>query len=116
MQKKRSAKKKRANSTPRRTRAGQDIVAGLNEVLAHVRGEIALPSERYEVPPKVEVKAIRARSGLSQAEFAERYGFSVRTLQEWERGRSQPPSAARAYLIVIDRYPDLVAEAIRGPA
>jgi putative transcriptional regulator len=116
MEKKRSAKRKSERSTPRRTRAGQDIIAGLNEVLAHVRGEIALPSERYEVPPKVEVKAIRARSRLSQSEFAERYGFSVRTLQEWERGRSQPPSAARAYLIVIDRYPDLVAEAIRGAA
>ncbi|MGO9255782.1 MAG: helix-turn-helix domain-containing protein [Bryobacteraceae bacterium] len=116
MQKKSSRNKKSVYSTPRRARVGQDIIAGLNEVLAHVRGEIALPSKQYEVPPKVEVNAIRARSGLSQAEFAERYGFSVRTLQEWECGRSQPPSAARAYLIVIDRYPDLVADAIRGAA
>ena len=36
------------------------------------------------------------------AEFAQRYGLSVRTLQDWELGRTQPPSAVRAYLIVID--------------
>jgi putative transcriptional regulator len=62
------------------------------------------------------VKAIRAKSGLSQAGFARRYGFSVRTLQDWELGRTQPPSAARAYLIVIDRFPGTVKTALKGAA
>jgi putative transcriptional regulator len=62
----------------------------------------------------VDVKTVRARSGLSQSQFAERYGFNIRTLQDWESNRVQPPSAVRAYLIVIDRFPEAVEEALRG--
>ncbi len=67
-------------------------------------------------PAAVEVKAIRAKTGLSQAEFAKRYGFNVRTLQDWESSGAQPPSPVRAYLTVIDRFPDMVAKALRGAA
>jgi len=64
----------------------------------------------------VDVKAIRTRSGLSQAEFAKRYGFNVRTLQDWESSGVQPPSPVRAYLTVIDQFPDTVAKAFKGAA
>ena len=67
-------------------------------------------------PGAVDVKAIRARTGLSQAEFANRYGFNVRTLQDWESSGAQPPSPVRAYLTVIDRFPDVVARALKGAA
>src|ERR1035438_6641045 len=90
------------------SRVGKDVVAGLKEAISHARGEIALPAREYEVPGPVDVRAIRARSGLSQSEFAREYGFSVRTLQEWESGGSKPPSAVRAYLTVIDRNPKAV--------
>ena len=66
--------------------------------------------------PLVDLKAVRARLRLSQAQFAERYGFNVRTLQDWESNRVQPPSAVRAYLIVIDRFPETVEKALRGAA
>jgi putative transcriptional regulator len=91
-----------------------DVVEGLKEAAAHARGEITLPTREYDVPGPVDVKAIRRRSGLSQNEFARRYGFSVRTLQEWEGGGAKPPSAVRAYLTVIDRIPKAVADALRG--
>jgi putative transcriptional regulator len=81
-----------------------------------VRGEITLPTGYVEVPGPVDVKAIRAKLGVSQSAFARRYGFSVRTLQDWEMGRSKPPSAARTYLMVIDRCPDAVEKALLGPA
>lgn len=64
----------------------------------------------------VDVKAIRAKTGLSQAEFAKRYGFNVRTLQDWESSGTPPPSPVRAYLTVIDRFPELVAKALKGAA
>jgi putative transcriptional regulator len=64
----------------------------------------------------VNVKAIRAKSGLSQSEFAKRYGFNVRTLQEWELGRTEPPGAIRAYLTVIDLFPETVERALKGAA
>jgi putative transcriptional regulator len=99
---------------PKRSRVGKDVVEGLKEAIAHARGEITLPTREYEVPGPVDVKAIRRRSGLSQNEFARRYGFSARTLQEWEAGGSKPPSAVRAYLTVIDRIPKAVADALRG--
>ncbi len=107
--KKRNAHKSAASKL---TPAGRAVVEGLKEAIAHVRGEIGLPT--YHYPERVNVKAIRSRSGLSQAQFADRYGFSVRTLQEWELGRAQPPSAVRAYLTVIDRNPRAVEAALGG--
>jgi putative transcriptional regulator len=76
-----------------------------------VRGKSFLP-----FPGAVDVRAIRARSGLSQAEFAKRYGFNVRTLQDWESSGAQPPSPVRAYLTVIDRFPHMVVKALQGAA
>jgi len=59
-----------------------------------------------------EISAIRRRSGLSQAAFAAAYGLNLRTLQDWEQGRTQPDGPARAYLLVIDREPRAVARAL----
>lgn len=95
---------------------GKDVAAGLKQAIAHVRGDISLPTYEYDVPAPVDIKAIRAKSGLSQSEFARRYGFTFRTLQDWELGRTQPPSAVRAYLIVIQQYPETVEKALRGAA
>ena len=39
-------------------------------------------------PPVPNVKAIRHKLGLSQAAFAHQFGFSVRTVQQWEQGRA----------------------------
>ncbi len=88
------------------------IIAGLQEGIAHMRGEIKLRTRVIEVPEAVDVRAIRERAGMSQTEFASRYGFSGRTLQEWEQGRARPDSAVRAYLMVIDRDPAAVQRAL----
>ncbi len=106
------ARTKIARERARLSRVGKDVVAGLKEAIAHARGELDLPAREYEVPGPVDVRAIRARSGLSQSEFAREYGFSVRTLQEWESGGAKPPSAVRAYLTVIDRNPKAVRAAL----
>ncbi len=98
------------------SRVGRDVVEGLKEATAHVRGEVSLREYEYDVPGPVDVKAIRAKSGLSQSQFARRFGFSVRTLQDWELGRAKPPSAVRAYLMVIDRFPEAVEKALLGAA
>jgi putative transcriptional regulator len=98
------------------TRVGKDVVQGLKEAAAHARGEVSLRVYEYDVPGPVDVKAIRTKSGLSQSQFARRYGFSPRTLQDWELGRAQPPSAVRAYLTVIDRFPKTVEKALLGAA
>ena len=37
------------------------------------------------------MKEFRTSTGLSQQQFADYYGISVRTLQQWEQGRRTPP-------------------------
>jgi putative transcriptional regulator len=105
---------KRAPKRAGTTQFGRDIVEGLKAAVAFSRGEISLPVRIVKVPPPVDVGKIRAKSGLSQAEFAARYGFSHRTLQEWEQGRVKPDGATRAYLTVIDRNPQAVQAALSG--
>lgn len=60
------------------------------------------------------VKQIRRALGMSQVEFAAHFGFSVRTLQEWEQGRSAPRGVARNFLILLQREPDLVRQVLLG--
>ena len=98
------------------SRVGKDVAEGLIQAAAHVRGDISLRAYEYDVPGPVDVKAIRTKSGLSQSQFARRFGFSTRTLQDWELGRAKPPSAVRAYLMVIDRFPETVEKALLGAA
>jgi putative transcriptional regulator len=43
---------------------------------------------------KLNVKRIRADLDLSQSQFADLLGVSVRTLQGWEQGRHEPNDAA----------------------
>jgi putative transcriptional regulator len=100
----------------RMNNVSRGVIEGFKEVRAHVRGEIQLRRYQYDLPGPVDVKAIRTKQGLSQSQFAKRFGFSVRTLQDWELGRVQPPSAVRAYLTVIDRFPDTVEKALLGAA
>ncbi len=88
---------------------GPDLIEGMKLVLAHQRGAVDLE----QVWPKpVDVKAIRKRVGMSQAEFSRAYGISKRALQEWEQGGRQPDSAARAYLTVIGKEPAVVRRAL----
>lgn len=74
----------------------------------------ALAAGRKTLLPTVDVRAVRARTGLSQRRFAERFGIPLRTLQDWEQGRYVPDATAATYLRVIERNPEAVAEALAG--
>jgi transcriptional regulator with XRE-family HTH domain len=65
-----------------------------------------------QVPGDVDVRAIRTRLGMTRAKFAETFGFPPGTLENWERRHRRPEGAARALLMVIDRAPDEVIEAL----
>jgi putative transcriptional regulator len=60
-----------------------------------------------------DVVAARMTSGLSQSEFAQALGISVRTLQEWEQGRRSPSGAARTLIGIAARHPQIIVEAVR---
>jgi putative transcriptional regulator len=59
---------------------------------------------------RVDVKALRARLGVSQEDFAGRYGLDVATVRNWEQGRTTPDGPAARLLQLIDRDPDKVME------
>jgi len=86
----------------------------MKELRAHLRGEIRLSETVYHVPPETDVKALRERLGLSQVDFAALFGFSVRSLQDWEQARRRPEIPIRAYLAVIERNPEAVIHALRA--
>jgi putative transcriptional regulator len=93
----------------KKARFGADLIEGMKLVLAHQRGKVEL---EQVWPRPVDVKAIRKRVKMSQAEFSRAYGISRRALQEWEQGGRQPDSAARAYLSVIAKEPAVVRRAL----
>jgi putative transcriptional regulator len=88
---------------------GANLIEDMKTAQAHQRGTVDLE----QVWPKpVDVKAVRKRVKMSQAEFSRAYGISKRALQEWEQGGRQPDSAARAYLTVIAKEPTVVRRAL----
>jgi putative transcriptional regulator len=92
--------------------SGKRIVDSMKEALAISRGELPPEAYRVHIPENVNVKAIREKMGLSQASFANRFGLSVYALRNWEQGKRQPDPAARAYLKVIEKAPDIVSKVL----
>ena len=93
--------------------AGKSILAGLHDALAYAQGDTTRGQvHTVQVPATVDVKAIRKRLGLTQAAFAQRYGFEVSSIRNWEQGRRQPEGPARTLLVVIDREPEAVFRAL----
>jgi len=50
--------------------------------------------------------------GLSQTQFAARFGFSLDSIQNWEQGHRQPEGPARILLAVIAKNPKAVQEVL----
>ena len=96
----------------KRTRFGAELEESGNQILAHLKGEIRLPTRRIVLPGEVDVKRIRSQAGMSQGEFARAFCINPRTLQEWEQGRRQPDATTRAYLAVIEKNRRAVLEAL----
>lgn len=94
-----------------RTDVSDELIASLNEAVEIMGGQREA-SLAWHPPSSVDVRAIRARTGLSQPQFARRFGFSVAAVRDWEQGRRQPEAAARVLLLVITRRPDVVDEVL----
>lgn len=61
-------------------------------------------------------KHVRWKLGLSQEEFARRFGIPIGTLRDWEQHRSKPDQAAESYLKVIAKNPKAVMKALDADA
>ncbi len=84
----------------------QEILEGVREIQE---------GKGKKVPVTLPAAArVRKASGLSQSEFAEILGVSVRTLQDWEQGRRKPSGAAATLLRIAEKHPTLLREAMAG--
>ena len=66
--------------------------ADLLRSVAQMKKGLAARTTRVLVTP---ASTTRARVGLTQSQFSELLGVSVRTLQDWEQGRRDPTGAAQ---------------------
>ena len=70
------------------------------------------PDAAPDMAPEIDVAAIRRAAGMTQAQFAAAYEFSVRTVQEWERGAKRPSGPARTLLRAIKADPEGLRRAL----
>ena len=92
---------------------GKSMIRGLEQALAIANGTAEKGTYVVHIPAEIDVRAIRARLGMTQQEFAIQFGFNINTLRHWEQGRRVPEGPTRAYLLVIDREPQAVQKALR---
>jgi putative transcriptional regulator len=86
--------------------AFSSIKQGLSEAIDYSEGNLK-KAVVHEFSP-LDVKAIRAKVGMSQSEFASAFGISVSTLRHWERGDRTPQGPALVLLNVVAKEPDVV--------
>src|SRR5436305_11058518 len=81
-----------------------------------VRGQRAAPRFSRERAPAdaAYARGVRARTRLTQAEFAARIGVPIETVRNWEQGKRSPRGPARALLKVIDKAPDVAFAVLRA--
>ena len=72
----------------------------------------ANPDSAPDMAPEIDVRAIRRAAGMTQAQFADTYEFSIRTVQEWERGAKKPSGPARTLLRAIKADPEGLRRAL----
>lgn len=94
----------------KRPRLFERLSKGLEQGIAHARGEIQLRETARTIPlPPLpheygpdDVRSIRERLGMAQGDFALIFLVSVKTVQSWEQGTRSPSPAASRLLQIID--------------
>ena len=99
------------------------ILEGLTEALAVTRGEaepfkLHMPGQtgspgQSNLPVDIDVKEIRAATGMTQKDFAATFGFGLDQIKQWEQGRARPVQGLRAYLLLIKADPAYLVTALR---
>ncbi len=110
---KRPARKTAARATTKRSTVGASIITGLEEAIAWTRGENENVRVTLVHVPDVDVREVRTKMGLSQAQFATKFGFPPATLRNWEQGRARPDAPTRVLLAVIAKHPEAVEDVLR---
>ena len=92
---------------------GKSLIQGAIEALEYSKGNHnGCKVHKVTVPMQIDVASIRNELHMSRNQFCETFGFSIRTLEKWERGERTPEAPARAYLTVISKNPNAVVDAL----
>lgn len=109
---------RKAHATLNRLTEGEQVTVELRpDDAERVKAEFAslgVWAPRIHPLGNVDVKRVRERFGISQAEFAARFGLELDTIQNWEQGRYKPDPAAQLLLKIIEMRPDVVEQALTG--
>ena len=89
-------KTKTKRAAKKRPTVGARIVEGLEQAIAWTRGENDNVRVTLVHVPEVDVRKVRTKIGLSQAQFATKFAFPPATLRNWEQGR-RAPTRPRAF-------------------
>jgi putative transcriptional regulator len=106
-------RKKAAPGLRKKQTVGESIIEGLTQAIAWTRGENDNVRVTLVQVPEVDVRDVRTKMGLSQAQFDTKFGFPPATLRNWEQGRSRPDAPTRVLLAVIAKRPDAVEDVLR---
>lgn len=93
------------------SKAGSRMLNSVRTARAIASGESG-DGLALHVPENVDVRGIRTDLGLSQEAFANRFGFSLAAVSDWEQQRRTPERAARVLLLVIAQDPSAVDRAL----
>jgi putative transcriptional regulator len=101
------------SSTGKRQTVGESIIKGLKQAVAWSQGTNDDVRVSLVQVPEVDVRELRMKMGLSQSQFATKFGFPPATLRNWEPGRSRPDAPTRVLLAVIAQHPEAVEDVLR---
>ena len=83
------------------SKAFEKIAGGLTDAIAYAEGD----KSKGRVAAGPDVKAIRAKTKLSQIKFAAKLRVPVATIRDWEQHRRMPDAPARTLLSMVDADP-----------
>ena len=116
--KQRNAKKTAVRAAKGRAKTGPTvghrIIEGLEQAVAWTRGHNKRVQVTLVEVPQVDVREVRTKMGLSQSQFATKFGLPPATLRNWEQGRARPDAPTCVLLAVIARHPETVEEVLRA--
>ena len=95
------------------------IKTGLEDCLAHAKGErtlvtIRVPAPPPNAPPK-RIAALRRNLHMSQSVFAATLNVSPKLVQSWEQGLRKPDRGALRLLQIIESHPAVVGDLFGRP-
>ena len=107
---------RKAHATLNRLAEGETVVVRMPacdlDELRREFSDLNVAVTPRHVPEDVDVRAVRDRLGLTQLEFAARFGLDLDAVQNWEQGRTRPDRNARILLQVIATAPEAVEQAL----